>query len=405
MGGRQFSFKDIEYLKLTREISGLPVKGIITARLNAKIHTDEPFSPGAEIHLYNSFGEEMLPVFYLSKPGFADGAAEITAYDNCRALDRIFDTSAYFSEGNDYPVTAVISAVASQCGFGGAVNFETAVNVIPYKYLVGNTCRNILEILSQAACGTWFCNNINQLEFKKFGLVTDYCTLNENNCSEFRRGSVKGPISALQVHNPITDEDYELGYYSSFINKLKVSGKLIDSTAAHDILENVEGKEYRAFSCKKAETLIIPNALCGFLYKDIMYRASSIVTDITPSGFFSAVRSPVISEDRFDYVGTLEYSVADRIQQEKKYGSSVMSFSGLKFADDNDSYGFSTSSGGMTFFDGVMSSKKPAEKVTVNKTAGTVTVNYTDGHKYTYSAGVKETADGYEITEESEEWE
>lgn len=71
----------------------------------------------------------------------------------------------------------------------------------------------------------------------------------------------------------------------------------------------------------------------------------------------------------------------------------------------NKKYGFDVRAGGFTHYDGVMSSKKPAEKVTVNKTAGTVTVNYTDGHKYTYSAGVTETADGYEITEESEEWE
>lgn len=104
------------------------------------------------------------------------------------------NTSAFFSEDKDYPVSAVISALASQCGFGGAVNFETAVEIIPYKYLAGKTCRSVLELLSQAACGTWFCNNINQLEFKSFGTVTDYCTLDDNNCSEFRRGSVKVPF-------------------------------------------------------------------------------------------------------------------------------------------------------------------------------------------------------------------
>lgn len=290
------------------------------------------------------------------------------------------NTSAFFSEDKDYPVSAVISALASQCGFGGAVNFETAVEIIPYKYLAGKTCRSVLELLSQAACGTWFCNNINQLEFKSFGTVTDYCTLDDNNCSEFRRGSVKGPVSAIQVYNPITDENYELGYYSSFINKLKVSGKLIDSAAAHDILEKVDGSEYRAFSCKKAETKIIPNALCGFLYKDIMYRASSIVTDITPAGFFSTVRSPVLAEDRFDYVGTLEYSIADRILQEKKYGSSVMSLSGLKFVDDDDgSYGFTVKSKGITVYDGNPISKNPAENITVSENADSVEYTTADG--------------------------
>lgn len=68
-------------------------------------------------------------------------------------------------------------------------------------------------------------------------------------------------------------------------------------------------------------------------------------------------------------------------------------------------YGFEVRKGGFTQYEGVMSSMKEAEKITVDKESGKVTVTYADGHKYTYYANVTETTSGYEITNESEEWE
>ena len=65
---------------------------------------------------------------------------------------------------------------------------------------------------------------------------------------------------------------------------------------------------------------------------------------------------------------------------------------------------FKCKPGGFTPYDGVMSSSKEATLITVDKTAGTVTVNFADGHVYKYSAAVTETSSGYNITDEKEEW-
>ena len=65
---------------------------------------------------------------------------------------------------------------------------------------------------------------------------------------------------------------------------------------------------------------------------------------------------------------------------------------------------FKCKPGGFTPYDGVMSSSKEATSVNVDKTAGTVTVTYSDGHVYKYSAAVSETSSGYNITDEKEEW-
>ena len=65
---------------------------------------------------------------------------------------------------------------------------------------------------------------------------------------------------------------------------------------------------------------------------------------------------------------------------------------------------FKCKRGGFVQFEGVMSSSKEATSVSVDKTAGTVTVNFSDGHVYKYSANVTETSSGYNITDETEEW-
>ena len=69
-----------------------------------------------------------------------------------------------------------------------------------------------------------------------------------------------------------------------------------------------------------------------------------------------------------------------------------------------EEFGFHIESGGFTQYEGVMSSSKEATSVNVDKTSGTVTVTYSDGHVYKYSANVTETSNGYNITNETEEW-
>lgn len=65
---------------------------------------------------------------------------------------------------------------------------------------------------------------------------------------------------------------------------------------------------------------------------------------------------------------------------------------------------FKCRKGGFTQYEGVMSSSKEATSVSVDKTAGTVTVTFADGHVYKYSANVTKTSSGFNITGETEEW-
>lgn len=153
-------------------------------------------------------------------------------------------------------------------------------------------------------------------------------------------------------------------------------------------------------------------------HKTLTCYATSIRYTFKSDGIYANISGQGRRVSDYEYVGTTAKELKKCLKFNGNYGGITIDYqSGLYFVENDKSsltrtaddepkkYGFEVNSGGFVNSESVISSKKPAEKVTVNKTAGTVTVNYTDGHKYTYSAGVTETADGYEITEESEEWE
>lgn len=293
-----------------------------------RVKTDTPFKTASEICIYRK-GIQILPVFYISRPGYGNGIAEITAFDNCRKLERDFDTSDYFSEDKDYTFSETASAIGSQCGFVGTVFRELNRDNIPYRFIKGHTCREILQLMSECGCGVWYCTNNNQLAFMKLFQQGDFYTLNEDNCSDFRKGSFKGPIVGVRAENTLEDKVY-MTADASFDAMINVSGKLIDDKVAAKITSDISGKEYRSFSCRKIVTASVPNAFSGFIYKDIMYRAVSIITYITVTGYYSTVSAAVICEDENDYKGSLSYMLRRRITEEKKYGCTVIGSDGLK---------------------------------------------------------------------------
>lgn len=362
-------------IKLTRETGILPVRGILTSKLNIKLFCSETFPAGSEIYLYDASDTQILPVFYISKPDYGDGIANITAYDNCRSLDLFFDTSSIFTEWKEYDIPLVMGKIASECGFTGATNTGFNIDKIHAKFLHNKTCRSILNLISEAGCGMWHCNNDNFLEFKPFGKTLDLCTLDEQNTCNFRRGSIKGPINALRIINPLDDESYQIGYDSGYNSILKLEGKLIDKSVSEKILTNVKGVSYLGFSCEKAITNVIPDALCNFSYKDTNYSALSIITEITPYGYVNKISAVSLPEDRFDYVGSVEYSLADRVLYEKKCGSSIISMKGLQFTDNENTFGFDVKSGGVTLYEGTNYSENPAKNVTVSDDESTLSYN------------------------------
>lgn len=365
-----YSLSDIGRFRVTRAVSGLPVSGVLTAELSIAIKTDTVFPPGTQIVVTDDHGDRVLPVFYISKPGYGGGIAEIIAYDSCRKLDAVFDTSGYFAEDRAYPVNTVVSAIASQCGFTGAPTADVHISEVPYSVLYRKTCREILKVLSECGCGVWYCSNDGQLVFHPFGSVTQSIGLNDAICSGFRIGAVRGPFAKLTAVNTVKSESYIFGSTSNYRQMLCIKGGYITSASAAAVMSQISGTEYDAFTCKTVRTDSFPEAFCGFVYNGRTYSAVSIVTNVTALGLFSRVSAPNTDEDENSYKGAVRSSVENRIMQEKRYGSTAVKYNGLHFESGNESYGFNAGSGGITEYEGGLYSRAGVSGITCTYAPG-----------------------------------
>ena len=286
------------------------------------------FDSGAEVIVKRN-SVQILPVFYISRPDYGNGYAEITAYDMCRRLDMIFDTSGAFSEEKSYPVHSITAAIASQCGFSSADGSDMNVGEIPYKLLYGRTCREILCTVSQCGCGMWHCRNDGSLYFQRLETLGEMYTIKKGEYSEFRPGAKKGPIKCVSAYDQLTGKRFVSGS-GDYLYTLKLSGKLMSQNIADKILGSVGNYVYRGFKCGNIMTDSIPDALCGFSFDGNIFRAVKQVTYFTPFGYLTDASAPNISEDRFDYIGAVSNELMNRIMQEKLYGGSMISYNGLK---------------------------------------------------------------------------
>lgn len=179
--------------------------------------------------------------------------------------------------------------------------------------------------------------------------------------------------------------------------------------------KNLVGQKYSTeFSCQKVK---MPGVYPCFTnvtfvgFEELNCVISSISYTFTVDGIFANMSGTGQNLSDFKYIGQTAKGLRNRPTFDNTYGvTKITQNSGLQFVyKDNDtgdetSYGFSSQNGGMTSYEGVMSSSKEASSVAVDKSSGTVTVTYSDGHVYKYSAAVTETPSGYNITNETEEW-
>lgn len=179
--------------------------------------------------------------------------------------------------------------------------------------------------------------------------------------------------------------------------------------------ERLVGQKYSTtFSCQKVKMPGIYPCFTQVVfegYEDLNCVISSITYSFTTDGIFASMSGTGQNLSDFKYIGQTAKDLRNRPTFDNTYGvTKITQNSGLQFVykdnntGDETSYGFTSQNGGMTSYEGVMSSSKEASSVTVDKSTGMVTVTFADGHVYKYSANVSENSSGYNITDETEEW-
>ena len=195
----------------------------------------ESFSQGAKCVLSDSDGRFKFPDFYINTRRKKGNVLSISAIDRTVYLGQTFDYTAVASEQDDryglndgevaedavVLISSVMLALASQCGFSGISYSDGAVTKLPFSYIKGKSCQQIVESVSAMLCGFWACDGENRLVFRQWSVPDSVLTASA--ASEIVTTSEKGPITRVVATNSITKSTFDTLGSTDFMEILKVS--------------------------------------------------------------------------------------------------------------------------------------------------------------------------------------
>ena len=131
-------------------------------------------------------------------------------------------------------ISAVMLAVATQCGFSGISYSDGAVTKWPYSYIKGKSCQQIAESVSAMLCGFWCCDGGNRLVLRRWSVPDSVLTASA--ASEIVTSSEKGPITRVVATNSITKSTFDTLGSTDFMEILKVSADYLTEAQASAVL-------------------------------------------------------------------------------------------------------------------------------------------------------------------------
>lgn len=374
-----------------------------------------------------SFSELPGMTFILTDADFrGKGVVSITAYTRFVNSD-VTMTAETFQERSSttgklltYSCQSVASAALGiMYGTGG---FPASIGAEPYLYVSefkGKTVRRVLEEIAKVN-GGYFFDNSGAPDFAEIGGDSKGVLMVTNDYySAVSPVQIKN-VSRIFATDSLSNDVYEIGtgeyYNTETLSGDYLMGESICRTAASKLC-----RQYAGWKCDS----ILADGFTPVLHADINFSGSVLTAENITVKYTKNHSVLSAGADRFsiaftDYSDMKQRAIDSKLTANKTYGNSgIDSAYGVYFTMDKtdggisplsdstergENYYFSTKSGGMTSYEGVMSSSKEASNVSVDKSSGTVTVTYSDGHVYKYSANVTETSNGYNITNETEEW-
>lgn len=387
----------ISSISISKSLSGIGLGGIVTQQLSATVYTDFPFNGGDIVTVIGFSG---LPEFFVDGQNLGENSISITAYDKCRKLSQPFDYSSLQDgvdkNGDPVFITAsadpIIEMIAKQCGFSIVYGTgELLVTELSPDFYKGASCNSILENLASASGCFICCDSGDALRLQRIGNGISSAIASENSKviiypkKEFLRLVVSGDKS----------EVYDIGS-GSVKNIYEISNSLITENIAGSLAEKILPFEYVPVNFNAIlNGNVDPYGTVTVGNND--YMVTNISINLCADGAVANVSTPVLPESSAVYNNLLNRRINQRIAVNKIYGNTQISGSdGLKFTDnDGNSYGFSTSSGGVTEYDGAMMDKtmptEISEKSTMSSGETKQLINYGDK---TYSLTYKSEKNG-----------
>lgn len=279
--GTEYTAKYLSNVTISKSAGGIGTSGVSTTCLSGNVKRDFPLNAAAVIEV--RYKDWQFPTYYVDNSDFNGSYVSLTAYDLCKDLDLPFDRSAYpeppepeeetediFEDENNgvgsgntggvedeteisgFPTSQVISDIANQIGFNGCYNVS-GKTYLEYEDLDGSY-RSVLQKLSEADCGVWYCTNDNKLNFVSFGNISSEGYTGYGMYSKAIL-QVKKTFTKIFAEDTKNNKSYEFGS-GDWKTTLMLSGEFLDNEMAANIasrlFENGGKLTYQAFNIDHA---------------------------------------------------------------------------------------------------------------------------------------------------------
>lgn len=337
--------------------------------------------------------------YFCDKISVSKNICGFVCYDRICKTDKSLDISG-ISFGEDGTVSAggVLSAVCYQCGFSSYGSSGTGLEYINFtkSQLENTACRRALELISEAMCGVWVCNDgVLYLACLGGGDFGDYAYCEDYSEIDFQG---KARITALVMTNSDTGELLNFGGTENG-TVVTIDSPFASQELGLAVWGRIENYVHTGWHCDKADVTLDSTMknMSALTFRradtpgDRLFATTSEFTADSTGIYFSGGAAPY---NEWNYTEYLERRLNERVQIGKTVGNVQIGNDTICFVNKNkasasrsadlgkvEKYGFNVGANGVTEYDGALIDKTDfeyAEKIDENNAV----IAYPGGAKY-----------------------
>lgn len=193
--------------------------------------------------------------YFISSRSVSKKICHFTCYDRICKTDKNLDISGFiFDKDNSVYADGIISAVAHQCGFAEGYGASgTGIEYIKFKKSDAEniTCRRALELVSEAMCGFWSCDENDRLYLACLGggAYGDHAFVTEYSEIDFQG---KNKITALIMTNSSDGSEFKFGT-GEYGTVIEIDSPFACQGLANAVWERLSEFVYTAWNCENAD--------------------------------------------------------------------------------------------------------------------------------------------------------
>lgn len=334
------------------------------------------------------------PQLYVLRRSVEDSNLTLTLADTmCMTDETLILGDADYDEDGYITFDSLVRKICQKCKFSGFSADSTRLSAagrIERSECEGKTSRELLDMLSAAMVGYWFCVGSTLMfcplgEYKQSAGVTDHSNVIMR---------VKRNISSIVL----TDG---AGYYGLQIPRALYVNTPFASKALLDAVSGSAGYTYRSWRCEHAVASgwVYPGAVDFTDEGTLLCRNITMTFDRT--GIYLSLSADEVTENEVAYKSNMQRQLENRVSYGIINGNAGIRRDGLYFFENGYKdmtpeeqkkarYTFSAEKG-VTEYSGAMVSKVVPKSASINKDKTEAVIDY-GGKKYKYS--IQRDADG-----------